>query len=42
MEKPIEVDWVNLKVEWEQSLRESPGGMNGVSQVNGDSGIVPT
>ena len=42
MEKPQEMVWVRLQVEWGSVSESHQGGANNVSQVDGDSGIVPT
>ena len=41
MEKPLETDWMGLKVWWGRASGNHEDGANSVSQVDGDSDMVP-
>ena len=40
MEKPLEIAWVGLQVEGDRVSGKHQGGVNGVSQADGDSNMV--
>lgn len=41
MEKPVKVAWVDLEVGWGEVSGNHQNGVNGVSQIDGNSVMVP-